>query len=66
MPRNIDYYFSLHSPWAYIGHVPFMELVRRYDAKVTFKPISLANVFAENRWSAGRQTAPGAATLSHP
>ena len=27
MPRIIDYYFSLVSPWAYIGHAPFMEIV---------------------------------------
>jgi len=25
MPRSIDYYFSLQSPWAYIGHKVFME-----------------------------------------
>jgi len=24
MPRTIDYYFSLSSPWAYIGHRLFM------------------------------------------
>jgi 2-hydroxychromene-2-carboxylate isomerase len=47
MPRNIDYYFSLHSPWAYIGHIPFMEIVRSNNVKVTCKPISLTNVFAE-------------------
>ena len=47
MPHNIDYYFSMHSPWAYIGHVPFMDVVRRHDAKVTYKPIWLSDVFAE-------------------
>ena len=47
MSRNIDYYFSLHSPWAYIGHVPFMEVARRHDLKVAFRPISLTLVFAE-------------------
>jgi 2-hydroxychromene-2-carboxylate isomerase len=47
MPRNIDYYFSMHSPWAYIGHVPFMEIVRRHNLKVTYKPVSLPDVFAE-------------------
>jgi 2-hydroxychromene-2-carboxylate isomerase len=47
MPRNIDYYFSLASPWAYIGHVPFVEVVRRHDARVTCKPVSLAKVFLE-------------------
>jgi 2-hydroxychromene-2-carboxylate isomerase len=47
MPRNIDYYFSLLSPWAYIGHVPFMEVVRRHDVKVTCKPILLADVYPD-------------------
>jgi 2-hydroxychromene-2-carboxylate isomerase len=47
MPRNIDYYFSMHSPWAFIGHAPFMDIVRRHDVKVTYKPISLSDVFAE-------------------
>jgi len=47
MPRNIDYYFSLLSPWAYIGHVPFMEIVRHHDVKVTCKPILLADVYPE-------------------
>jgi 2-hydroxychromene-2-carboxylate isomerase len=47
MPRNIDYYFSLHSPWAYIGHIPFMAIVRSHNVKVTCKPISLTNVFVE-------------------
>jgi hypothetical protein len=27
MPRQIDYYFSLQSPWAYIGHKPFVRLI---------------------------------------
>ena len=47
MPRTIEYYFSMHSPWAYIGHVPFRELVRRFSLNVTYKPISLPKVFAE-------------------
>src|SRR5215467_12880694 len=47
MSRNIDYYFSMHSPWAYIGHVPFMAIAHRHDVKVTYKPISLSDVFAE-------------------
>lgn len=47
MPRRIDYYFSMVSPWAYIGHAIFMDLVRRHDVAVTYKPVSLGNVFAE-------------------
>ena len=47
MGRIIEYYFSMHSPWAYIGHVPFRELARRFSLNVTYKPISLPKVFAE-------------------
>ena len=47
MRRTIEYYFSMHSPWAYIGHVPFLELVGRSSLSVSYKPISLSKVFAE-------------------
>ena len=47
MSRTIDYYFSLLSPWAYIGHSTFMDVVRRHNAKVTYKPVALSEVFAE-------------------
>jgi 2-hydroxychromene-2-carboxylate isomerase len=47
MPRVIDYYFSLVSPWAYIGHAPFMEIVQRHGVEVNFKPVFLGRVFAE-------------------
>jgi 2-hydroxychromene-2-carboxylate isomerase len=45
--RPIDYYFSLVSPWAYIGHGPFMEIVRRHGLEVNYKPVFLGRVFAE-------------------
>jgi 2-hydroxychromene-2-carboxylate isomerase len=47
MPRSIDYYFSLVSPWAYIGHATFMDLMRRHGVVVNFKPMSLSAVFPE-------------------
>ncbi|KAB0265990.1 2-hydroxychromene-2-carboxylate isomerase [Microvirga brassicacearum] len=47
MPRKIDYYFSLMSPWAYIGHLPFMEIVQRHGLEVNYKPVFLGRVFAE-------------------
>ena len=47
MPRTIDYYFSLVSPWAYIGHAPFMEIVRRHGVEVNYKPVFLGRVFSE-------------------
>ena len=47
MPPTIDYYFSLQSPWAYIGHGLFRELVRAYDLKVNYKPVVLTELFSE-------------------
>jgi 2-hydroxychromene-2-carboxylate isomerase len=47
MSRPVDYYFSLVSPWAYIGHAPFMEIARRHDLDVNYKPVFLGRVFAE-------------------
>ena len=47
MPRPIDYYFSLVSPWAYIGHAPFMDIVKRHGLNVNYKPVFLGRVFAE-------------------
>jgi 2-hydroxychromene-2-carboxylate isomerase len=47
MPRIIDYYFSLVSPWAYIGHAPFMEIAQRHGIEVNYKPVFLGRVFSE-------------------
>lgn len=47
MPRQIDYYFSLQSPWAYIGHGAFREVVSTYDLKVNHKPVLLLDLFSE-------------------
>jgi 2-hydroxychromene-2-carboxylate isomerase len=47
MPRSLDYYFSMASPWAYIGHAPFMEIAARHGLEVNHKPIFLGRVFAE-------------------
>lgn len=47
MPRQIDYYFSFQSPWAYIGHKPLRDLVSAYDLKVNHKPVLLVELFSE-------------------
>jgi 2-hydroxychromene-2-carboxylate isomerase len=47
MPRQVDYYFSLSSPWAYIGHKVFRDLVASYDLKVNHKPVVLVDLFSE-------------------
>jgi 2-hydroxychromene-2-carboxylate isomerase len=47
MQRQIDYYFTLQSPWAYIGHKPFRDLAKACDLKVNYKPVLLVELFAE-------------------
>jgi 2-hydroxychromene-2-carboxylate isomerase len=47
MPRDVEYYFSLASPWAYIGHAPFMDIAQRHGLAITHKPISLGRVFSQ-------------------
>ena len=47
MPRQVDYYFSLQSPWAYIGHQSFRRLVSTYDFKVNHRPVVLVDLFSE-------------------
>ena len=47
MPRSIDYYFSLQSPWAYIGHDLFTKVVSPYNLKVNYKPVVLVDLFSE-------------------
>jgi 2-hydroxychromene-2-carboxylate isomerase len=47
MPRQVDYYFSFNSPWAYIGHRPVMEVAKTYGLKVNFKPVLLVELFSE-------------------
>jgi 2-hydroxychromene-2-carboxylate isomerase len=47
MPRQIDYYFSLQSPWAYIGHKLFRDVVAAHDLKINHKPVVLVDLFSE-------------------
>ena len=47
MPRQVDYYFSLQSPWAYIGHKLFREVASTYGLTVNHKPVVLVDLFSE-------------------
>ena len=47
MAREIDYYFSMQSPWAYIGHAAFHDLATAHQLAVNYKPVFLIEVFSE-------------------
>lgn len=46
MTKTVDYYFSVASPWAYLGSARFIEMARRYGAAVRPFPIELSRIFA--------------------
>ena len=47
MPRTIDYYFSLHSPWTYLGHATFLDIAARHGCRIVYRPVPLRAVFDE-------------------
>lgn len=58
MQRRIDYYFSIISPWSFLGHAPFMAVAARHGAEVAYRPVSLGPVFAETGGLPLAQRAP--------
>ncbi|WP_046655670.1 2-hydroxychromene-2-carboxylate isomerase [Lysobacter capsici] len=47
MPR-IDYYFSLISPYAYLGHAPLLAAAREAGATLVYKPVRIFELFEAN------------------
>jgi len=47
MARQIDYYFSIPSPWAYIGHALFEDVAASHRLKINYKPVILVDLFSE-------------------
>src|SRR5438128_11336390 len=47
MARQIDYYYSANSPWAYIGHAAFEALAKSHGCEPVYKPVFLGELFAE-------------------
>ena len=47
MTRRIEYFFSLASPWSFLGHDRLMALAGRTGAEVVVRPVALGPVFAE-------------------
>jgi 2-hydroxychromene-2-carboxylate isomerase len=58
MDKTIDYYFTPVSPWTYLGHARFCELVRRHGVRVNVKPVNLGKVFPVSGGLPLKQRAP--------
>ncbi|HEY5597778.1 MAG TPA: 2-hydroxychromene-2-carboxylate isomerase [Kiloniellales bacterium] len=48
MHKHIDYYFSLISPFTYLGSAHFEEIARRHGAEVAVKPVNLGVIFPKS------------------
>lgn len=46
MRRTVDYYFAPQSPWMYLGHARFADLLRRAGADVRVRPVDFGKIFS--------------------
>jgi 2-hydroxychromene-2-carboxylate isomerase len=44
----VDYYFSLLSPYAYLGHAALLSVARESGARVVYRPVRVFELFAAN------------------
>ncbi len=47
MARQLAVYFSLHSPWAHVGHGALQGLVAKHNLRVAYRPVALSQIFPE-------------------
>lgn len=46
--EHVDYYFSLLSPYAYLGHAAVLEVARETGARLAYKPVRIFELFEAN------------------
>jgi 2-hydroxychromene-2-carboxylate isomerase len=56
--HTVDYYFSIGSPWTYLGHARFMALLDKHRVRVNVKPVDFAKVFPVSGGLPLKQRAP--------
>lgn len=44
----IDYYFTISSPWSYIGHRKFLDLAAAAGREVAFNPVDFGTIFPQS------------------
>lgn len=45
MSQHVDYYFTPVSPWAFLGHKRFVQLLRGAGASVSVRPVDFGAIF---------------------
>lgn len=45
MADHIDYYYSSHSPFTWLGHNAFVEVAKKHSKQINYKPVNLMEVW---------------------
>lgn len=45
MTATIEYYFTLASPWVYLGHAAIAEVASKHGARLDIRPVNLSGVW---------------------
>ena len=48
MTKVCQYYFAPQSPFAYLGHARFVEIVKRHSAQVDLRPCEIGKIFSQS------------------
>jgi len=56
--HTVDYYFTIGSPWSYLGHARFAALVEKHGARVNVKPVDYGKIFPVSGGLPLKQRAP--------
>jgi 2-hydroxychromene-2-carboxylate isomerase len=48
MINTLDYYFATPSPWSYLATPRIIELEKKYELKINWKPCNIMEIFAKN------------------
>lgn len=46
MLKIVDYYFTPNSPWVFLGHQRFMDMIFAHQGAVNLKPVDFGKIFA--------------------
>ncbi|MGE4218348.1 MAG: 2-hydroxychromene-2-carboxylate isomerase [Alphaproteobacteria bacterium] len=56
--KHVDYYFTLSSPWTFLGHARFRAIAARTGTEVAYRPVDFGVIFPESGGLPLRKRAP--------
>jgi 2-hydroxychromene-2-carboxylate isomerase len=46
--NTVDYYFTVTSPWSYLGHQKFVNMCKEHNWIISYKPVDFGPIFAQS------------------